>query len=304
MPSIQARILNVIVRVLIKRRNWGRDEDAFVKRARRLFGAPVVWRWLSVRGMTVDQHSSGGISGEWVSVKKPETDAIILYIHGGGYVSCSPVTHRPVAAALARLTRLRVFGIDYRLAPEHRFPAAADDVFAAYKYLREQYPGTPIAVAGDSAGGGLTLALMQKLEDENIGLPACGVCFSPWTDMTVSGDSMSENEEKDRMFYRSTIKSFAAAYLGTADPVNKYASPLFGEFSGMPPILFQVSSTEVLADDSRRIHEQIQSCGGTSELHIYDGVFHSWQMAAGLLPEADAAMKNAAEFIRRHTKLS
>jgi epsilon-lactone hydrolase len=299
MPSIRARIFNAYVRLLIKRRDWGPDEHAVARRARRLFGAPFVSRWLSVRDIDVRPVNDGRVRGEWLSVKAPDPQAIILYIHGGGFVACSPATHRPIAAGLARLTRFRVFSLDYRLAPEHRFPAALDDVVAAYRHLREASPEAQIAVAGDSAGGGLTLSLMLRLKNEGIELPSCAVCFSAWTDLTGTGESVKANESKDRMFYASTISSFADAYISRDERENIYASPVFGDFAAMPPILFQVGSTEVLVDDSRRIHEKKQAAGGESELQIYDDVFHSWQMGVGLLPEADTAMKNAADFIRR-----
>lgn len=301
MPSIRARIFNEFVRRLIKRRYWGRDENALAHRARKLFGAPHISQWLSRRGVEV-VPVEGSVSGEWIAVKSPDPRAVILYIHGGGYVSCSPSTHRPIAAGLARLTRFRLFSMDYRLAPEHRFPAAVDDVFAAYDYLLRQYPGSPIAVVGDSAGGGLTLSLLLKLKASGVKLPACAVCFSAWTDMTASGQSVRENEASDKMFYASTVTAFANAYLGKNPRENIYASPVFGDFAEMPPILFQVGSTEILVDDSRRIHDKIEAAGGTSKLEIYEDVFHSWQMGIGLLPEADEAMKNAADFIRRHTE--
>ncbi|MEP7213391.1 MAG: alpha/beta hydrolase [Acidobacteriota bacterium] len=301
MPSIRARIFNAYVRLLIKRRDWGPDKYALARRARRLFGAPLVSRWLSIRDLGVQPVNDASVRGEWLSVEEPDAQAIVLYIHGGGFVACSPATHRPISAGLARLTRLRVFSLDYRLAPEHPFPAAFEDVVAAYHRLRKENPEVRIAVAGDSAGGGLTLSLLLKLKNDGIDLPSCAVCFSAWTDLTGSGESVKANEKSDRMFYASTISSFADAYVSRDERENVYASPVFGDFAAMPPILFQVGSTEVLVDDSRRIHEKIQAAGGESELQIYDDVFHSWQMGVGLLPEADAAMKDAAEFIRRHS---
>ena len=300
MPSIRAKIFNAYVRLLIKRRDWGPDEYALARRARRLFGAPFISRWLSVRDIDLRRVDDSAVRGEWLSVKAPDPRAIMLYIHGGGFVSCSPATHRPIAAGLARLTGLRVFSLNYRLAPEHPFPAAFDDVVAAYDQLRKENPGVRIAVAGDSAGGGLALSLILKLKNDGTELPSCAVCFSAWTDLTGSGESVKANEMSDRMFYPSTISSFADAYIRRDERENIYASPVFGAFGAMPPILFQVGSTEVLVDDSRRIHEKVQAAGGESELQIFDGVFHAWQMGIGILPEADAAMKNAAEFIRRH----
>ena len=300
MPSIGAGIFNAFVRLVIKRRDWGPDEYALVRRARRLFGAPRLLQWLSVRGLDVRSVNDSSAKGEWLSVRAPDPAAIVFYIHGGGYVSCSPATHRPIAAGLARLTQFRVFSMDYRLAPEHRFPAAVDDVFAAYKYLKEQHPDVPIAIAGDSAGGGLTLGLLLTSRDAGLEMPACAVCFSAWTDLTASGASVIANEASDRMFYASTIKAFADAYASPEQKRDSRASPVFGDYAAVPPVLFQVGSTEVLVDDSRRIHEKIHAAGGVSELQIFDEIFHSWQMGVGLLPESDTAMKNAAGFIRRH----
>lgn len=302
MPSIRVRILNEIVRLVIKRRDWGASEYDVARRARRFFGAPRLSQWLSVLGLNIRKVDHRSVSGEWISTSSPDADGIILYIHGGGFVSCSPATHRPIAAGLARLSRFRVFSVDYRLAPESRFPAALDDVAAAYEYVRRQNPGVPVAVAGDSAGGGLALSLMLRSRDHGVALPACAACFSPWTDLTGSSDSVRQNEERDRMFYASTIPAFASAYASEDEKRNVYASPVFGEFDGIPPVLFQVGSTEVLVDDSRRTHEKIQAAGGVSELQLYDDVFHSWQMGVGLFPEANAAMKSAAEFIRRHVQ--
>jgi acetyl esterase/lipase len=303
MPSIRARIFNEIVRLMIKRRDWGTGEYDVARRSRRLFGAPRISQWWAVRGMDVRQVDNDTVAGEWISVKSSDPHGIILYIHGGGFVSCSPATHRPISAGLAQLLRLRVFSVDYRLAPEHRFPAALDDVSAAYEYVRRENPGVPVAVAGDSAGGGLSLSLMLRSRDEGLELPACAVCFSPWTDLTGSGQSVRQNEDRDRMFYADTIPAFASAYVTSeGEKNNVYASPVFGDFNRTPPVLFQVGSTEVLVDDSSRIHEKIQAGGGVSELQIYDDVFHSWQMGIGLIPESDAAMKSAAEFIRRHVQ--
>src|SRR6476620_1293144 len=212
MPSIRARILNEIVRLIIKRRDWGKSSSDVARRSRRLFGAPRIAHWWSVRGMNIRKVSESTVAGEWISNASPDAEGIILYVHGGGFVSCSPATHRPIAAGLARLTRFRVFSVEYRLAPENPYPAALDDVAAAYDYVRRENPDLEIALAGDSAGGGLALSLMLKLRDRGEILPACAACFSPWTDLTGSGESVQRNEESDRMFYASTIPAFASAY--------------------------------------------------------------------------------------------
>ncbi|MDQ6787714.1 MAG: alpha/beta hydrolase [Acidobacteriota bacterium] len=302
MPSLQARFFNRAVRLLIKRQRWGRDEKATARRARRLFGSPKPLRWFYTLGLHLQSVNEKGVRGEWIQMKQSE-QSVILYIHGGGFVSCSAETHRPITVALARMTRFRVFSSDYRLAPEHRFPSALDDVFAGYRWLLEQnIPASKISLAGDSAGGGLVLGLLLRLRDAGLPLPACAVCFSPWSDLAGTGDSVRANANLCAMFYAENIHEFAAAYLGKTSTLNPQASPVFADFHDLPPILFQVGSTEILLDDSRRIHKKIQASGGTSELEIYDDVFHCWQMLNGFVPEARTALRQAAEFIRRFSQ--
>ncbi len=238
--------------------------------------------------------------GEWVLPDKHE-QGVILYLHGGGYVACSPKTHRPITAALARLSGCRVFSLDYRLAPEHRYPAALDDAVAAYQWLLAQnLPAHTISLAGDSAGGGLVLGLLLRARDAGLPLPACAVCFSAWTDLTGTGASVHANDGRCAMFRPENMAEFANAYLGDAAPLAAYASPAHADLRGLPPLLLQVGSTELLLDDSRRVHEKLQALNGNSELEIYDDVAHCWQMLAGFVPEAHAALQHAASFIRRY----
>ena len=301
MPSLPARFFNHAVRLRIKRRRWGRDEQAVARRARNLFGAPRVLAWFWSKGVDLQPVNEDEIRGEWIEPKKYDSQAVILYIHGGGFVSSSARTHRPITTGLARRTGLRVFAVNYRLAPEHRFPAGLDDVVVAYKWLlAQEIPAAKIALAGDSAGGGLVLSLLLRLRDAGLPLPACAVCFSPWTDLTGEDDSAGLDENRCAMFYLENCTEFAGAYLGGASPRDKYASPVFADLGGLPPVLFQVGSTELLLDNSRRVHEKIHSAGGTSELQIYDDVFHCWQMLDGFVPEAGAALQHAAEFIKCH----
>ena len=303
MPSIRARIFNFLVRLVVKRHDWGKDEYALANRARRIFGAPRISQWLASRTVNISQVDSDGVRGEWLKADGSHESAVIMYIHGGGYVACSARTHRPITAALARMTRLPVFAVDYRLAPENRFPAAIDDVYTAYKWLAAQNDGKPIVLAGDSAGGGLTLALALKLREKAEQKPACIVCFSPWTDLTGSGTSERTNAEKDAMFYPENIRAFAAAYVSDkSKKENILASPVFADVVGLPPVLFQAGSTEVLADDSRRIYEKMISAGIESRLEIFDGVSHVWQMTIGIIPEAREALKNTADFVREHVR--
>ena len=295
-PSWQARCLNLCVRALVRRRDWG-NERALTRRARRVFGTPAPFAWLASRGVKRVNIRSGNVRGEWL-VPPDAKPGVLLYIHGGGYVACSPSTHRPIASALARMTGRRVFSVDYRLAPEHRFPAALDDVIEVYRRLLETEEwGTSIAVAGDSAGGGLALSLLVAARDAGLPAPVCAVCFSPWTDLASAGASSRENDGRCAMFHMENGPDFAAAYLGDASPTDPRASPLYADLSGLPPVLLQVSSTELLLDDARRLHERIQLVYGLSEITIYEDVFHVWQMLNGMVPEAKRALQEAANFV-------
>jgi acetyl esterase/lipase len=305
MPSIRARIFNSVVRLIVKRHDWGKNELELARRARRIFGAPRISQWLAARTVNISPVEKDGLRGEWLRPRGRQASASIMYIHGGGYVSCSPQTHRPITAALARMTRLPVFAVDYRLAPENKFPAAVDDVYSAYKWLAAQGEGRHIVLAGDSAGGGLALALALKLRDAGERRPACLVCFSPWTDLTGSGGSERSNADADPMFYPENIAAFAAAYVSEpGEKTSILASPVFADAAGLPPAMFQVGSTEVLADDSRRIHEKMVAAGGESKLEVFEGVSHVWQMSIGIVPEATEALRNAAKFVRDHVQPS
>ena len=259
-PSWQARAIAVGVRVLIRRRSWG-PERRLTARARRLFGAPRPWQWIRCRGLEIRAVSAGSVRGEWLLPEVADPGAI-LYVHGGGYVSCSPATHRPITAALARYARRPVFSLAYRLAPEHRFPAALDDTVRAYRWLLEEgFPAHTIALAGDSAGGGRVLAALMRVREAELPGPACAVCFSPWTDLTGESPSNRLNDGRCAMFRPENIGQFAAAYLGSASSADPYASPVLGDLRGLAPLLRQVGSTELLLDDARRVHQKVQAGG-------------------------------------------
>ena len=314
MPSLRARLFNACSRALIRRERWGSDERAVSHRARLLFGTPAPFRWARSRGVRFTQVDDGGVRGEWVAPAHATKDGagdaveaaagagVILYLHGGGYVSCSPATHRPITAALARLTGSRVFSADYRLAPEHRYPAALDDSVAAYRWLLARGGRVAsVSVAGDSAGGGLALALLLRARDEGLPTPACAACFSPWADLAGTGASVRANDGRCSMFRPPNIAEFAAAYLGTASAYEPYASPAHAaDFSRFPPVLLQVGSTELLLDDARTVHEKIIAAGGESRLEVYEDLTHCWQMLDGVVPEARLALRSAAAFIREH----
>jgi len=253
---------------------------------------PKGWR-LDIR----ETSDEGAPRGEWL-IPPTNPRSTILYLHGGGYYFCSPRSHRAIAFGLATRSNASVFSLDYRLAPEHRFPAALDDSVAAYRrLLGDGVPAQSIAIAGDSAGGGLALATLLALRDAGDPLPAAAVLFSPWTDLTCSGESMRTNDGRDPMYHASVFPRVAAQYLGSADARNPYASPVFGEFEGLPPLLIQVGDTELLLDDSTRIATKARAAGVRVELDIWRNVPHIFQIWTPFMPEARDALAHAAAFI-------
>ncbi|VXB49915.1 Acetyl-hydrolase [Burkholderia sp. 8Y] len=253
--------------------------------ARRLWSPPVPKGW---------QLEVGG-NGEWL--RSPTSRRTILYLHGGGYYFCSPRSHRAISFGLAVRAQAKVFSLDYRLAPEHRFPAAVDDAVAAYRALLADAAPDSIVIAGDSAGGGLALATLLALRDAGDALPAGAVFFSPWTDLTCSGASMRTNEGRDPMFHAAVFPKVAAQYLGDADAAHLYASPLFGSFEGLPPLLIQAADTELLLDDATRVADKARAAGVRVDLEIWRNVPHIFPIWAPFMPEARQALSHAAHFI-------
>ncbi len=303
MPSWQAGVMNQAVRALVRRRDWG-DDAALVRRARVLFGAPPLYRSLAAWGVQLTRARGGAVRGEWLRPRTAEP-GVVLYVHGGGFVACSPATHRPITAALARFSRRPVFAAEYRLAPEHRFPAAVEDVLATYDWLlADGARGQPIALAGDSAGGNLVLGLAGRLRDLGRPPPACLVALSPWTDLAGAGPSARANDGRDPMFRFENLAAFAAVYLAGQPAQSPDVSPVYADLSGLPPLLLHVGSTEILLDDSQRVHESIQRAGGWSRLEVYDGLAHGWQMLVPLVPEATASLRDAARFMALHLAIT
>lgn len=226
----------------------------------------------------------------------------ILYLHGGGYYFCSPKSHRSLVFPLAVHSGARTFSLDYRLAPEHPFPAAVEDALAAYRcLLADGTPADSIVVAGDSAGGGLALALLLALRDAKDALPAAALLFSPWTDLAATGDTLITNDGVDPMFRGAAVARATSLYLAGADPTHPYASPLYGDFTGLPPLMIQVGSTEVLLDDARRAAERARAAGCVVEFEVWPKMPHVWQIFAPFIPEALRALDRAAAFACRHS---
>lgn len=255
----------------------------------------------TVEGVATEPATVGGIAGLWVRAPGAAADGALLYLHGGGYASGSSASHAPLAGHLSAATGLPALVIDYRRAPEHPFPAAVDDAVAAYRALVGSglTPGR-IAVAGDSAGGGLTLATLLALRDAGDELPAAGACLSPWTDLTGTAPSIDANADRDVMLTAGHLKQYADWYLDGEDPEHPLASPRFADLQGLPPVLVHVAEDEILLDDSREVAAAIEATGGTVEYRSWPGVFHVWHAVVPLAPEAVEAVEALGAFVRRH----
>jgi monoterpene epsilon-lactone hydrolase len=276
-----------------------RDQDIATSRA---VTGRVPFRAKLASGWQVRAEQGGALNGEWIEPIAPDQAArrrCILYFHGGAYIAMSARTHRSITSRLAGWSDARVFALNYRLAPEHPFPAALDDALAAYRALiATGISPSRIVVAGDSAGGGLALALLLAERDAVEPLPAAAVLFSPWTDLAATGGSLIANSATDALFVGSWVASIARHYLAGAQPTNPLVSPVYADLTGLPPLLIQVSDNEVLLDDSCRIAEHAVRDGVEATLQLWPGVPHGWQIFAPILPEARAALRGAAAFIR------
>jgi monoterpene epsilon-lactone hydrolase len=291
MASWQAHALDAVIRVQVKRKMKQKPGLAEVRKLMNAGKLPAP-KDVDYRPDTV-----GGIAGEWVT--RPglaEAAPILLYLHGGGYLACSARTHRPITGSFAR-AGLRVFVPEYRLAPEHPYPAAVDDAQAAWDgLLARGYKAASIGVAGDSAGGGLALALMLALRDAGKAMPAAAVLFSPWTDLASTGESMQTNAKRDAMFHAPGTGEGAHYYLGGADARTPLASPLYGELHELPPLLIHVGDREILRDDSTRLTKKARAAGVSVEQRVWPVVPHVWQLAS-FVPEARESLARASEFL-------
>src|SRR5215470_9804425 len=222
---------------------------------------------------------AGGVKAEWIVPPNASEDRVILYLHGGGYVMGSINTHRAMVARIARSSQARALALDYRLAPEHPFPTAVDDATAAYRWLLSQNINpSRIVVAGDSAGGGLTLATLLALRDAKVPLPAAGVCLSPWVDMEGTGASMTTRAKADPVVQKQGLLGMAQLYLGGKDPKSPLAAPLHADLRGLPPLFIHVGDAETLLDDSTRVAEKAKKAGVKVDLEVWSEMPHVWHL--------------------------
>ncbi len=298
--SIQSTITNFVLRYQMKRKaesplNVPKTRHVINKMAQKYPPPPKDILHTPVPAQP--QHAL--CSAEWLSVAKPKRT--VLYFHGGGYFFCGLDTHRPTCAYLARTAEARVLSVDYRMAPEHVFPAAVDDAVAWWKELLRQGTRPEEAVfAGDSAGGGLALACMVAARDQGLPLPAGGVLFSPWSDLSCSGETMTTLADADVMFNAALLPEAAALYLAGQPADTPLASPLFADLKGLPPLMIHASKHEILLADSTRLHERAQRQGVQSELHLKAKMPHVWPTML-MLPEARQTLKECGAFIARVT---
>lgn len=244
----------------------------------------------------------GGVSGEWQQATLGSADNVILYLHGGAFVIGSPVSHRDMVGAIADAAQARAFIVDYRLAPETIFPGAVEDAVAAYKgLLANGEKAEKIIIAGDSAGGGLTMSTLVALRDEGVELPAGAVCISPWADLTFTGDSMIAKDKVDAMLGRGSLSWFADQYLAGQDAAQPLASPIFADLENLPPILIQVGSNEVLLDDAIRLNKALKKAAGDVTLEVWDGQMHVWHLMSTIVPEGKHAINVIGTFVKTHT---
>ncbi len=240
-----------------------------------------------------------GVSAEWVRWRGSQNDAVILYLHGGGYVFGGLDSHRGLAWRLAKASDSEVLVVDYRLAPEHLFPAAVEDALASYQWLLAQgISPERLVVAGDSAGGGLAVALMIQLKELGLPQPKAAVLLSPWTDLSLSGESVQANAQADAMLSPDALRRFRDLYLGDGDPMSPLASPLFGDLSELSPTYVVVGSNEVLRDDSERFVENLKAAGGQAQIKIWSKMPHVFPLLASMIPEGVKAIEDIADFIK------
>ena len=247
----------------------------------------------------VERLEVAGCPAKWVAAPATNLNRQVLYLHGGGYVQGSPDVYRLLAYHLSRFADARVLVLDYRLAPEHVFPAAIEDATAAYKWMLAQgaYP-SKITIAGDSAGGGLTISTLVSIRDEGLPLPTAGLCISPWTDLAATGDSIQTKRDIDPMLDIKTLHWFAELYLGGADANDPMASPLHADLTGLPPLLVQVGSDEILLNDATRLAARAEAAGVDATLRVWEGMMHVWPLFSPLLSEGLDGLAEAGAFIR------
>lgn len=250
--------------------------------------------------VSVEKTDAGGVAAEWTATPGAARNAAILYVHGGGYVIGSLDSHRHMVAELGRAANCVALALDYRLAPEHPFPAAVDDAVAGYRHLLAQgFTPNRIALAGDSAGGGLVVAAMAAIREAGLAQPGCGWCLSPWIDMEATGGSMETKAASDPNVQKAGILDMARLYLNGADPRSPLAAPLYADLAGIAPLLIQVGAAETLLDDAIRLAQRAGAADVRVDLQVWPEMIHIWPIFHPELRAGKQALDEAGAFIRR-----
>lgn len=286
-PSLRARLFRHGVKLLIHP-IFARPDLSVEQRRAKLLRLTTLAQFTIPRGSRFSAGVLGGVPLEWTD-PPGATRGVLLYLHGGAYVVGAPQVYRELTARFARDAGVRVATLDYRLAPEHPFPAAVDDAVSAYRALLEHTPAERIVVAGDSAGGGLSLALLQRLREEGLPMPAGAALLSPWGDLTGTLPAYTREAHREPLLHVPTLRECGQAYAGSTALDHPQLSPIHADYQGLPPLLIQATDAEVLADDARQIHQRAQAAGVNVALELWPGLWHVWQLFAGLVPEAGEA---------------
>lgn len=293
--SLRARIFRAIISWYLRRID-ARALNVFKTRKRLDFFGGLAWK---ARRVGRRRATLAGLPAEWLVPRGARDDSVLLYWHGGAYMVGSIRSHRPLVSHIAKAAGVQAVLPEYRLAPEHRFPAAVEDAVRAYRQLLDDgFAPDKIAVGGDSAGGGLTVAMLVSLRDAGIPLPRACILLSPWLDLTGAGETMRTRRDADPLFDPDVIPHVVLQYCDVEQRGLPLASPVFADVTGLPPALIQVGSDEILLSDSERYAEKLRAAGIAVELDVWPGMWHVWQMFARLMPESRIANIALGHYVR------
>lgn len=308
MPSLKSRLFIGLMKYRNRKRfklgkrpvvNW----DTSIPELRKQADNPPKFMAKLPRGVTFKPADIGSVYAEWITIDAEDRTRAILYFHGGGYVIGSVKGHRPHVSKFVHGSGVNALLFDYRLGPENPFPAGLEDALHAYKWLLTHgYGSRNIVFAGDSAGGGLCLATLLAAKDRGLPMPGGAVTLSAWTDLTCSGETLTSNESVDPLTWRDSWEVFSRYYLGDHDPRDPYASPLFGDLTGLPSLLMYAGGDELLLSDTTRFAEAAARAGVKVTLKVGEGMFHCYPVLGKLFPESAVAMQEVCAFIESHTR--
>jgi len=304
MPSIRSYFFEKGIKLSVKRALKNGLTDRAMDEKRQMLDTVARKLGKLPKNCKAEKLEIEGLYAEWLSSEHMVSDKVILYLHGGGYAFCSANTHRPLAASIGNAAGVKVLFPEYRLAPEHPFPAAIDDAVTVYRWLlRQGYQPSNIIFAGDSAGGGLSVATTLVLRDQNEPLPRAIVCLSPWVDLTSSGESYRKNNEVDPYLTLPGVRDAANMYVGNETSLNHpLISPAFADLTGIPPLFIQAGNHEILQSDAELLAKQARHAGVDVTFKIWDGMWHVWQISGDKLPEAKKAISEIGEYIKKVLK--